>query len=59
MMRNDILELLEPKMPPINLWCLTPASWFYYNKESKPTPVYHISIKEDKTLQLQTILRDR
>lgn len=59
MTANEIVELLEPKMPPINLWCLVPASWFYHNIESKPIEIRPIIIREDKTSQLKQMLRDR
>lgn len=41
----EAVELFEPKLPPINLWCLPSASWFYRNKIPQPIEPKLVQVK--------------
>ena len=61
MMSTEILDLFEPKMPPINLWCITPASWFYRTRPITDVTYTHNSHvhNSDMLRVLHELIKDR
>ena len=51
----NLINLFEPKLPPINLLCLPPASWFYRGKSSEVARSSHRALK---SVDIQAV-RDR
>ena len=57
-----ILDLFEPKLPPINLLCLTPAYWFYRVNEQRQntsSDVEKYVVPEDFIQRYEKIRRER